>query len=295
MAIHTRSNLYPGVNTHLNSFLQQPGGGWESFHAGFINDLQGALDEYLPPNYYALAEKSLQISALPLSDEVRRTRPDIGIFRSESGRAPLAQSTQAAAPFATLPLIEVIDDDMETVLSVVVYRVEAGEMPGVPVTRIELLSPANKYPGSDYRQYLARRRQTIRADINLIEIDLLHQQRTLLPEIPSYGDEDDDSRPYLIVVTRPPHDHVAGKIELYGADVLEPLPKVALPLAAQEVVVIDFQVVYATTFRHLQRLAEIVVDYAQDPPAFDRYRPADREQIAALLSDIRRTPPADAP
>jgi hypothetical protein len=32
MPIHTRKNLYQGVNAHLHSYLQQEGG-WESFHA----------------------------------------------------------------------------------------------------------------------------------------------------------------------------------------------------------------------------------------------------------------------
>lgn len=36
MAICTPLNLYPGVNAHLNSFLQSEGGGWESFHAQYL-------------------------------------------------------------------------------------------------------------------------------------------------------------------------------------------------------------------------------------------------------------------
>jgi hypothetical protein len=60
MPIHSKTNLYPGINAHLNSFLQQEGGGWESFHAEHIIDLRRVLAQTLPRGYYAVAEKSLQ-------------------------------------------------------------------------------------------------------------------------------------------------------------------------------------------------------------------------------------------
>ncbi|MCA9910705.1 MAG: DUF4058 family protein, partial [Anaerolineae bacterium] len=237
----------------------------------------------------ALAEKSLQITALPIADEVRRTRPDIGVFHNPIEPSSSARPAQAAAPFATLPLLDVVDDEEEAVFAVVVYAVDAGEMPGTPVTRIELLSPANKYPGSDYRYYLARRKQTVRAGIHLVEVDLLNLQPSLLETLPGYV-EGDDSYPYLIVISSPPQVAQAGKIELYGAGIADPLPRVALPLHGDDSVVIDFQRVYQAAFRHLHRLAQRVLDYAQNPPQFERYHVRDRERISVLLDAIRKTP-----
>ncbi|MCC6613877.1 MAG: DUF4058 family protein [Anaerolineae bacterium] len=288
MPIHSDRNLYPGVNAHLNNYLQQPGGGWESFHTRFINDLQAALDEHLPPNYYALSEKSLQITALPMTDEVRRTRPDIGIFHNPIESSSSPRPSQAAIPFATLPLVGVIDDEEEAVVAVVIYEVDAGELPGTPVTRIELLSPANKYPGSDYRYYLSRRKQTLRAGIHLVEVDFLNLQVSLLAEIPGYVEEE-ESPPYLIIISSPAQDAQTGKIELYGADIAEPLPRVVLPLKGEDTVLIDFGVVYETSFRHLHRLAQRVIDYSQKPLHFERYRPQDQEKISAMLDAIRKT------
>lgn len=41
------------------------------------------------------------------------------------------------------------------------------------ITVIELLSPANKKPGPDREQYLAKRRQVLASPVHFVEIDLL--------------------------------------------------------------------------------------------------------------------------
>jgi hypothetical protein len=61
MAIRSSQNLYPGINAHLNSLLQQKGGGWQSFHGAHIEHLQEAIEPLLPPQYYADSEQSLQV------------------------------------------------------------------------------------------------------------------------------------------------------------------------------------------------------------------------------------------
>ena len=59
------------------------------------------------------------------------------------------------------------------------------------ITVIELLSPANKKPGSDREQYLAKRRQYFANGVNLVEIDLLRGYERLplekLPESDYYA------------------------------------------------------------------------------------------------------------
>jgi hypothetical protein len=54
--------LYPGINPHLNSALQQHGGDWKSFHAFHLVHIAGVLNRIMPLNYSAKAEESLQIS-----------------------------------------------------------------------------------------------------------------------------------------------------------------------------------------------------------------------------------------
>ncbi|MDX1994037.1 MAG: DUF4058 family protein [bacterium] len=60
MPLHFPDNRYPGVNAHLNSFLLQPDGGWESFHAHFMNNVCHELNSLLHGDYYVVPEKSLQ-------------------------------------------------------------------------------------------------------------------------------------------------------------------------------------------------------------------------------------------
>ncbi|MDZ4764253.1 MAG: hypothetical protein SGI73_06840 [Chloroflexota bacterium] len=51
---------YRGVNPHFNSGLQSKGGGWDAFHAHFIQELAAQLDARLPNGDYATSERSLQ-------------------------------------------------------------------------------------------------------------------------------------------------------------------------------------------------------------------------------------------
>lgn len=254
MPIEARQNLYPGINAHLNSSLQQRGGGWEVFHTRHINDIQEALDQVLPPNYYAAAEKSLQVT----------------LYGDED-----------TSSYVTL--------EEETINSVVIYQ-HTGTIPGMPVTRIELLSPANKPGGSDYRDYLARRVRVLESGVALVEIDYLHEQRPLLPQFPSYRDDDQGAFPYLILVSVPRPSMMEGRADLYEFGVESRLPKVSIPLAGDEAVTLDFQPIYNRAFA-AARIFSILVDYAQNPVNFDRYSPADRVKISALLEGIRANDP----
>jgi hypothetical protein len=82
MAIRSKTNLYPGINPHLNSALQQVEGDWQSFHAYHIIKIADTLNEILPEAYYAKPEQSLQIKINdpPLERNSKR-RADILVSR----------------------------------------------------------------------------------------------------------------------------------------------------------------------------------------------------------------------
>jgi hypothetical protein len=284
----SKTNLYPGVNAHLNSFLQQPGGDWEMFHSKHINVLQEYLDPRLPPNYYAVIEKSLQVSVLPPSADLsRRTRPDVAILQTQpSAPMPAPLMADASAPVATYPLMDLLTDDDFGYQAVVVYRLDAGDMPGFPVTRFEILSPSNKPPSADYEQYRLRRMRTLRADVTLVEIDYLHQTPPVNPRLASYADGDPDALPYYITVDVPRPTPTQGTVQVFGAQVDTPLPRIHIPLAEDAVVRIDFTEVYNMVFERM-RAFSLLVDYDVDPVAFDRYQADDQRKIRTLLADMR--------
>ncbi len=288
MAIHAERNLYPGVNAHLNSFLQQDDGGWESFHAMHINDIRGSLDVVLPENYYAVSEKSLQVSEVRLEAVItQRPCPDVTVVQTHPSSASRAAS--AAIPTAVLPLSDTLPDDDDYFTSVVIYEVEAGRLPGKPVTRIELLSPGNKSGGRYYHQYVARRRQTLKSGLSLVEIDYLHQSPPILPALASYIAGEPDFYPYMILVSDPHPVPAKGHVSFYGVQVVAALPLVSIPLADIEQVTLDLQAVYNQTMENA-RVFRLVVDYEQDPLDIDRYTGDDRKQIRALLAGIRQAP-----
>jgi hypothetical protein len=82
----TKGNRYPGINPHLNSALQQRGGGWRSFHAAYLIHLFDWLDEILPENYCVTPEESLQIGVYDSEFEDTDTTIADLLVRGRSGR-----------------------------------------------------------------------------------------------------------------------------------------------------------------------------------------------------------------
>jgi hypothetical protein len=288
MPIHAERNLYKGVKPHLNSFLQSKGGGWEMFHVNFISQLAAYIDEHLPPNYYAADEKSLQITAqLPETGvsigKPTKTVPDIAIFQI-SPSASSTRSSPISTPLFSMPVADTFDEE-DYITSVVIYHLDAGHVPGLRVTRIEVLSPANKPRGSHHVQYLMKRRETLKAGVRLVEIDLLHETRPIIPGIPSYVDKHEGAYPYWIVVNDPRPSWEMGKTDVYNLEVNALLPTIDLPLDGQDVVTVDFNIPYNLLFER-RRVYRIVTDYAALPERFETYSPADQERIRARMAEI---------
>lgn len=276
-------NPYRGVNAHLNSFLQLEG--WEAFQAAFIDEMTRFIDGVLPPNYYAVSEKSLQITFETIeglvSDRPRQMIPDTSVFQTALSTAP------HAAPNTTTPEMQIplLIDEEETINATVVYQVEGGRFPGIPVTRFELLSPANKRGGSGYVTYVGKRSQTLRSGLRLVEIDFLHEQPPISKQLPSYADGDLGAYPYLILVNDPRPKLREGQTALYGTHVDDPLRVIAVPLADDDVIAVDFDAVYNRTFES-RRIFRMVIDYNQEPVRFHTYWQEDRQRIRAKMVEI---------
>lgn len=279
-------NPYRGVNAHLNSFLQTEG--WESFHTEFIVGLRATLDTVLPPNYYAVSEKSLQVSvAAGNGSQIERPRrmiPDVSVYQTAPSPAPQTAAA-LAVPEMRLPLIL---DDEETISAVVVYRARGGRVPGKPVTRLELLSPSNKPGGSGYAAYRAKRLEALYSELRLVEIDLLHELPPILPEIPNYAAGEPGAFPYLILVSDPFLLPPEARTALYGAHVDAPLRIISVPLAEGDAIAVDFDAVYNQTFES-SRLFRLVVDYTNEPLRFETYAAADQQRIRDIMARVSPT------
>jgi hypothetical protein len=276
MSLSERGNPYSGINAHLHSALQSKGGAWESFHSAHIGHLTEALDARLPPGYYALNEKSLQLSLIDLESGLERrspTRPDIAIY--ERGGGGFRQQA-GSSPTLTLPLTATLVED-EPLRAVVIINARHQ-----PVTRIELLSPANKPGGSHAPQYRLKRGETLKSGVALLELDYLHESPPVIPGVGAYSDG--DGPPYMIMVSNPRPSWEVGITAVYGFFVDQPCPTLDIPLLDGEFITLDFNAVYQTTFASNRYYHIVIVDYDQLPARFEMYQPDDQARIRAVMT-----------
>jgi hypothetical protein len=287
MAIRSCENLYPGVNAHLNSFLQNVDGEWETFHATFIVDLTRALNRVLPPQYEARNERSLQIRENVLLEgefiESHRRKPDVTIYGTHAPVSGIAGAKAADL----IPVVETMDVDDEAFLrSVVIRKIDSVADIGRPVTRIELLSPANKPPSAGYVQYRDKRNQGLSTGMPLIEIDFLHQSRPIAKKLPSYFDREPDATPYVIVVSDPRPSIYEGFTHFETFGVTDVVKKFDLPLEGADVLeAFDLTEAYNTTYANTPTYHRLL-DYSLPPLQFDRYTAEDQHRILRHMQMI---------
>jgi hypothetical protein len=288
MPILSARNLYPGINAHLNSYLQAERGGWRSFHAEHIIDLARVINEKLPAGYFTRPEMSLQIDEVESFTGFKQagyTIPDTMIYQGRSLPRTESAAPAIAIPVMELPLIETVEEE-DTLTGLMVYQMGSASEDERPVTRVELLSPANKPGGSHYDQYLAKRISTLKAGLRLVEVDYLHESRPVTRGQPSYKDQHQGSSPYMILIHNPNPTFEEGRTQFYPIAVDQPLPHIAIPLLGTDEVVVDFGEAYRRTYEN-STYYPIRMDYATEPVNFERYHADDQARIRNVLANIR--------
>jgi hypothetical protein len=92
------------------------------------------------------------------------------------------------------------------------------------ITVLELLSPANKTPGADHDDYLAKRRQVLAGQTHLVEIDLRRGgRRPSPPELPACD--------YYALVSRYED---RPRVGFWPIGLRDPLPNLPVPLAEND-------------------------------------------------------------
>jgi Protein of unknown function (DUF4058) len=269
MAIRLSKNPYRGINAHYNSYLQQPYGGWESFHHDYITYLKSAINRSLPEGYYALAEKSLQIRRD--TDKPLSTRPDIGILKQ-----PHTPPTSSISSFATPTLEVALEPTEEDLYSIVIYRRVRNKF----ITRIELLSPSNKASGDGY---IEMRNKMVAYGVHMVEIDYLHQSPPLYSALPDYTQHLEKAYPYSITISN----IESSLISFYCFHVDEAIPTLVLPLEAKDTFALDFNDPYHIAIEDDRRIY-LDIDYEQVPANFASYAPTDQARIRAVMERISR-------
>jgi hypothetical protein len=288
MPIHLRENQYAGVNAHLQSMMLRRS--WRGFHTMHIAHLTEALQRLLPPEsgYLVMPEESLQLARYDPDEEaptVSHNVPDVNVYKTgQPPRAMRALLSPAAATIAVASTLVTPEPDQPT--AVMIYQAQQDSLLGTPVTRIELLSPANKPPGSYARDYALKRTHTLQAGIRLVEIDYFHQRRSPAAAVPSYPDRQPGAYPYLILISDPLPTVENGLTYLYGFRVDEPIVPLRIPLMGTDTVTLDFGAVYNHTFVSNPVYGLRFVDYSLLPEDFESYHPDDQARIRALMAAV---------
>ncbi len=288
MAIHYRENQYRGINAHLHSFLQNKSGAWRGFHTDMIGAMRLAIDSALPVGYYALTDQSLQLDEYALLGSITPQRTttiaDVAVYERNFPMPTLNPAVVARPPTTLIPLVETLTD--EDYLNTVMILKTGEDDTLTPVTRIELLSPANKPSGSHYSQYMLNRDKTLLSGVKLVEIDYLHQIRSPIRTLPSYPRQEKDAYPYLILVSDLLPNLEESRMAVYGINVDEPIPTVRIPLAGQDYFVFDFNALYQQVFAQNRYYGEVIVDYEQLPVKFDTYSSQDQARIQSRMEAV---------
>jgi hypothetical protein len=251
---------------------------WEDFHHAVIEVVRETLIPQTRPRYVVRVEERVYVEHMPHSG-LAFIRPAVTVLE-RTGRMEASEgSAAAAAPVAVAPVIlhvPVPERVREAFLTI--RERETMEV----VTVIEVLSPGNKWAGSDgRREYLRKRGDVLLSATHLVELDLFRGGERL-PTIEPLPPGD-----YYAFVCRRQHRFQA---EVYAWLLPQPLPPIPVPLAeADSDIVLDLQTICTTVYDRAGY--DYSINYRQPimPPLNDTEQVWARQILAAVT-----TPPASA-
>ena len=140
---------------------------WSDFHGDLAAETRGELNRLLDPRYVAKLTPRVTYEIIEIAER-RDIRPVVGVWQPQP---PTGKLTGGIAAITAAPVESMVQ--MEAPLRL--YTVEIRETGTLKlVTAIEILSPVNKRPGHDDQEdYLRKRRELLRSETHLLEIDLL--------------------------------------------------------------------------------------------------------------------------
>ncbi len=206
---------FPGMDPYL-----EQEDAWHDFHERFIPAVATMLGLQLRPRYIVKIDEHIYVHELVAESRRWVGRADVSLGRrsQESVDEPaLGMVTGILEAPATVRLPAV---DHERLSYVEIRDRRARE----PVTVVELLSPANKHPGPDREQYLAKRMELPNGPVHLVEIDLLRGG----PPLPATGRPDCS---YSVLVSRAERRLDA---DLWPISLRERLPEIPIPVRAPD-------------------------------------------------------------
>jgi hypothetical protein len=269
--------IFPGMDPYIES-----SGLWPGFHEAFLTFLTDTLQPLLPAAYYAhlVTREEVGIGGV---DADLVVRPDVSIKSRPPDSARLSTSTgettlPSGGGWSVPETLVIVEAEPITVSSIEIREVPPG---GRLVTLIELLSPSNKAPGPDREAFERKQGALLSSAVNWIEVDLLrsgtkvacHPRVGLHCQAKNYD--------YSIVVSRGSRRSPQLTVELYGFNVRNSLPTLAVPLREPDP---DVLVDLGEVFRRTYRAGPYHKVLRYDLPPTLPFSPADREWARGLVA-----------
>jgi hypothetical protein len=206
---------FPGMNPYL-----EQEDAWHDFHERFIPFVATVLGSQLRPRYIVKIDEHIYVHELPAASRRSAGRADVSLVRGsrKSASKPVSATNVGLLDAPARVRLPAIDHERLSFIEIRDRRDR--EL----VTVIELLSPANKAPGPDREQYLAKRMELLNGPVHLVEIDLLRGG----PPMPAEG------RPkcaYSVLVSR-----VERRLDadLWPIALRDRLPEIPVPVRSPD-------------------------------------------------------------
>jgi Protein of unknown function (DUF4058) len=224
----------------MNPYMEERAA-WAGVHLLILGNVAQQISAQVRPRYRVHVERYMMIG-----EDINRFRPDLQV-KKQADNSPIRPATLTATAAALSTQVLPYQEDKEAPAHLEIVTKE-GEI----ITVIEVLSPINKE--GEYKAYLNKRHQLLKAGVNVVELDLLRegQRVPLATEVDS---------PYVCLISRGaeyPHTHV------WKVSWSEALPVLPIPLQA------DDPDVYLDLAAAIQQAYEVefegFIDYSLDPP-----------------------------
>jgi hypothetical protein len=203
---------FPGMNPYL-----EQDDIWHDFHERWIPLAAELLTPQVRPHYIVRLDEHIFVHELGADERRLLGRADVAVTQARPPKEDEAATAVLEAPaVGHLPTAV----DLEHLSFIEIRDRRNREL----ITAIELLSPANKQPGPNRAQYLAKRRQLLDSPVHLVEIDLLRGGPRMPLEEPTTSD-------YCVLVSRA---EIRPAVGLWPIQLRDPLPVIPIPLRAEE-------------------------------------------------------------
>jgi hypothetical protein len=239
---------FPGMDPYIEARRE-----WPDFHADLAGEIRARLNTALQANYYATTVIHTAYDVIEIAKrDTQSIAPDVSVWRT--GPSILAASAVAVVD---PPLVESqIPLEVEVRLANVEVRETGTDR---LVTAIEILSPVNKRNGGQREKYLRKRQELFRADVHVMEIDLLRGgKRSPLTIAPPPA-------PYYVTLGRARN---RPRVHVWPIQLQDRLPRLPVPLVAPDPdVVLDLGAVVRDVYERGAYRKRI--DYTQPVPPPD--------------------------